>query len=31
MFAKVPLKEGVDRAQAFELVVLTLDYFDQKF
>jgi hypothetical protein len=30
LFAKVPLKEGVDRAQAFELVVLTLDYFDQK-
>ena len=31
MFAKVPLREGVDRAQAFELVVLALDHFDQKF
>lgn len=31
MFAKVPLKEGINRAEAFELVVLALDYFDQKF
>lgn len=31
LFEKVPLKEGVDRGQAFELVMLTLDYFDQKY
>ncbi len=31
LFEKVPLKEGVDRAQAFELVVLALDHFDQKY
>lgn len=31
LFEKVLLREGVDRAQAFELVVLTLDYFDQKY
>ena len=31
LFERVPLREGVDRGQAFELVMLTLDYFDQKF
>lgn len=31
LFAKVPLKEGIDRAEAFELIVLALDYFDEKF
>lgn len=31
LFEKVPLKPGVDRRQAFELVTLVLDYFDQKF
>lgn len=31
LFAKVPLREGVDREQAFKLVMLTLDYFDQKY
>ena len=31
LFEKVPLREGVGRGQAFELVMLTLDYFDQKF
>ncbi len=31
LFAKVPLRAGVDRAQAFELIMLTLDYFDKKF
>ena len=31
LFEKVPLREGVGRKQAFELVMLTLDYFDQKF
>ncbi len=30
-FEKVPLKEGVDREQAFRLVMLTLDYFDKKY
>lgn len=27
----VSLKEGVDREQAFRLVMLTLDYFDNKY
>ncbi|HHU83306.1 MAG TPA: TetR/AcrR family transcriptional regulator [Firmicutes bacterium] len=31
LFAKVPLREGVDREQAFKLVMLTLDYFDHKY
>lgn len=31
LFAKVPLREGVDREQAFRLVMLTLDYFDHKY
>jgi len=31
LFEKVPLREGVDREQAFRLVMLTLDYFDHKY
>mgnify|MGYP000120860591 CR=1 FL=1 len=31
LFEKVPLKEGVDRDQAFELVSLTIDYFENKY
>ena len=31
LFAKVSLREGVDREQAFRLVMLTLDYFDNKY
>lgn len=31
MFERVPLKEGVDRKQAFELVTIVLDYFDDKY
>ena len=31
LFEKVPLREGVDREQAFRLVMLTLDYFDKKY
>lgn len=31
LFEKVPLREGVDRGQAFKLVMLTLDYFDSKY
>lgn len=31
LFAKVPLREAVDREQAFRLVMLTLDYFDNKY
>jgi TetR/AcrR family transcriptional regulator len=31
LFEKVPLREGVVREQAFRLVMLTLDYFDNKF
>ncbi|MFZ7102433.1 MAG: TetR/AcrR family transcriptional regulator [Peptococcaceae bacterium] len=31
LFAKVSLREGVDREQAFKLVMLTLDYFDNKY
>lgn len=31
LFEKVPLREGVDRGQAFKLVMLTLDYFDNKY
>jgi AcrR family transcriptional regulator len=31
LFEKVPLREGVDREQAFRLVMLTLDYFDNKY
>jgi AcrR family transcriptional regulator len=31
LFEKVPLRRGVDREQAFELVMLTLDYFENKY
>jgi hypothetical protein len=31
LFEKVPLREGVDREQAFRLVMLTLDFFDKKY
>lgn len=31
LFERVPLREGVDREQAFKLVMLTLDYFDNKY
>ena len=31
LFAKVSLREDVDREQAFRLVMLTLDYFDNKY
>lgn len=31
LFEKVPLKDGVDRGEAFELIMLTLDYFDKKY
>lgn len=31
LFEKVPLREGLDREQAFKLVMLTLDYFDKKY
>lgn len=31
LFEKVSLREGVDREQAFRLVMLTLDYFDNKY
>lgn len=31
LFEKVSLREGVDREQAFKLVMLTLDYFDNKY
>ncbi|AOY74624.1 TetR/AcrR family transcriptional regulator [Clostridium formicaceticum] len=31
LFEKVPLREGVDREQAFKLIKLTLDYFENKY
>lgn len=31
LFEKVNLREGVNREQAFRLVMLTLDYFDNKY
>ncbi|MED1742243.1 TetR/AcrR family transcriptional regulator [Bacillus swezeyi] len=31
LFAKVPLREGVDREEAFELVMVIMDHFEQKF
>lgn len=31
LFKKVPLKEGVNREQAFKLVLITLDYLDKKY
>jgi AcrR family transcriptional regulator len=30
LFEKVPLREGVDREQAFELIGITMDYFKKK-
>lgn len=31
LFAKVPLRKGVDRSAAFELVMLAIDHFEQKY
>jgi TetR/AcrR family transcriptional regulator len=31
LFEKVPLREGIDRKQAYEFVQMTLDYFDDKY
>ncbi len=31
LFEKVPLREGVDRGQAFELIMLALDHFEEKY
>lgn len=31
LFKKVPLREGVDREQAFNLIKVTLDYFESKY
>lgn len=31
LFEKTQLREGVDREQAFELIMLTLNYFDEKY
>lgn len=31
LFNKVNLKDGVDRDQAFRLILITLDYFDKKY
>lgn len=31
LFEKVPLKEEVERGQAFELIMITLDHFEQKY
>ncbi|TDF89724.1 TetR/AcrR family transcriptional regulator [Paenibacillus piri] len=31
LFEKVSLREGVDRKQAFELIVITLEHFEKKF
>lgn len=31
IFERAPLKEGVDRDKAFKLIMITLDYFDNKF
>jgi len=31
LFEKVPLKEGVDRREAFELVMLTIEYFERQY
>lgn len=30
LFEKVPLREGVEREQAFELIKITMDYFEKK-
>jgi len=31
LFERIPLREGVDRGQAFTLVMFILDYFDNKY
>ncbi len=31
LFEKFPLKEGVNRDQAFKLIMITLDYFENKY
>lgn len=31
LFEKIALREGVDRKQSFELIMLTMDYFDKKY
>lgn len=31
LFNKVPLRDDVDRNQAFRLITMTLDYFDKKY
>ncbi|MFB7813525.1 TetR/AcrR family transcriptional regulator [Paenibacillus chitinolyticus] len=31
LFEKVPLRNGVDRKNAFELIVITLEHFENKF
>lgn len=31
LFAKVPLREGVDREEAFELIMLANEHFERKF
>lgn len=31
LFEKVPLRKGVDRKQAFEIIKITLDYFENKY
>ncbi|MDR6224383.1 TetR/AcrR family transcriptional regulator [Desmospora profundinema] len=31
LFEKVPLREGVDREEAYKLIRITLDYFEQKY
>lgn len=31
LFEKVPLREGVERKEAFELIMITLGHFDDKF
>ena len=31
LFKKVPLREGVERKQAFKLIKLTLEYFENKY
>lgn len=31
LFAKVPLREGVDREEAFELIMVMMGHFEQKF
>lgn len=31
LFESVPLREGVNRGQAFELIEITLDYFEKTY